>query len=86
MNHVDDETGEQIPCDCDIMLNALESGLEVRLTSSTWCGDMSGQLCFESSSPLYLYRQIVMASSPVMWLFLDRVATLLLTNDVSTGL
>ncbi|CAE7696810.1 unnamed protein product [Symbiodinium sp. CCMP2456] len=87
VNHVDDETGERIPCDRDIMLKCI--GIWFGSTTDfehLVRGHVRTTLLRELTSPLYLYRQIVMASSPVMWLFLDRVATLLVADDVSTGL
>ncbi|CAE7703772.1 unnamed protein product [Symbiodinium sp. CCMP2592] len=87
VNHLDDETGEPIPCDRDIMLKCI--GIWFRTTTDfeqLVRGHVRTTLLRELTSPLYLYRQIVMASSPVMWLFLDRVATLLVADDISTGL
>ena len=51
LNHLDDEAGEATVTSC---CNALESGLEAPLTSSAWCGDLSGQRCFESSPALFI--------------------------------
>ena len=48
-------------------------------------GPVRTTLLRELTSPFYLYRQIVVACGPVMWLFLDRVATLLVADDVITG-
>ena len=87
VNHVDDKTGERIPCDRDIMMKCIG----IWFGSATDFehlvrGHVRTTLLRELTSPFYLYRQIVMASSPVMWLFLDRVATLLVADDVSSGL
>ena len=48
-------------------------------------GPVRTTLLRELTSPFDLYRQIVVACGPVMWLFLDRVATLLVADDVITG-
>jgi len=87
VNHVDDETGEPIPCDRDIMLKCI--GIWFGSTTDfehLVRGNVRTTLLRELTSPLYLYRQIVMASSPVMWLFLDRVASLLVADKISDAL
>ena len=76
-NHVDSYTGQRIPCDRDVMLRCI----------GTWFGSedvfrdlVRGQLRTAVLQQLtnmgYLYRQLVAACSPIMWLFLDRTAGL----------
>ena len=87
VNHVDDETGEPIPCDRDIMLKCIGIWFGSTIDFERLVrGHVRTTLLRELTSPLYLYRQIVMASSPVMWLFLDRVASFLVADGIIGGL
>ncbi|CAE7768269.1 unnamed protein product [Symbiodinium sp. KB8] len=77
VNHVDDQTGEPIPCDRDVMLKCI--GIWFGSSADFEClvqGHVRTTLLRQLTSPVYLYQQVVVATSPVMWLFLDRVAHL----------
>ncbi|CAE7723699.1 HET-E1 [Symbiodinium sp. CCMP2592] len=83
VNHVD-ETGEPLPCDRDVMLKCIRIwfGSSTDFESLVQ-GHVRTTLLRQLTSPAYLYQQVVVASSPVMWLFLDRVAYLLSIGDAS---
>ena len=77
VNHVDDQTGETLPCDRDVMLKCI--GIWFGSSADFEClvqGHVRTTLLRQLTSPVYLYQQVVVATSPVMWLFLDRVAHL----------
>jgi len=86
VNHVDEATGEPLPCDRDVMLKCIgiwfgsSTDFEILVQ-----GHVRTTLLRQLTSPVYLYQQVVVASSPVMWLFLDRVAYLLSIGEMSIG-
>ncbi|CAE7215959.1 unnamed protein product [Symbiodinium microadriaticum] len=86
VDHVDDETGEPLFCDREIMLRCIG----IWFGSSTDFehlvqGHVRTTLLQRLTSPVYLYQQIVLACSPVMWLFCDRLATLVAHDEALFG-
>ena len=84
MNHVDKVTGAPIPCDRDIKLTCIGIWFGSNTDFENLVqGHVRATLLRQLTSPVYLYQQIVVASSPVVWLFLDRVAYRLAVGDMS---
>jgi len=86
VNHVDDETGEPLVCDREIMLKCIGIWFGSNTDfESLVQGQVRTTLLRQLTSPAYLYQQIVLACSPVMWLFLDRTATLVAHAEADFG-
>ncbi|CAE7235112.1 unnamed protein product [Symbiodinium sp. CCMP2592] len=82
VNHVDDETGEPLVCDREIMLKCIGIWFGSNADfESLVQGQVRTTLLRQLTSPVYLYQQIVLACSPVMWLFWDRIATLVAHDE-----
>ena len=85
VNHVDPYTGGRLICDRDIMLKCIGIwfGSPSRFDELVR-GQVRTAVLLQLMSTKYLYQQLVVVCSPVMWLFLDRTA-LYVGRDMTMG-